>query len=152
MFTFQSSLFQAALFSFIVEKTSQRRFEIAKPKHCPTNPAVSYGSFQQNIMETCQKIALWGLKYIFHTHYVLWVWPLNCIQTAGTDILKNSQLVIKYMLYSKCGAFSLLQPQPLIKHCLLPCPNCLVQSYRPKLSQLLRQRYVSFVNLTHFSF
>lgn len=56
MFTFQPSLFQAALFSFIVEKTSQRRCEIAKPKHCQTKPAVSYGSFQQNIMQTCQKI------------------------------------------------------------------------------------------------
>lgn len=38
MFTFQTSLFQTALLSFIVEKASQRRCEIAKPKHCQTNP------------------------------------------------------------------------------------------------------------------
>lgn len=55
MFTFQPSLFQAARFSFIVEKTSQRRREIAQPKHCQARAAVSYGSSQRNIMETCQK-------------------------------------------------------------------------------------------------
>lgn len=79
MFTFQPSLFQTPLFSFIVEKTSQRRCEIAKPKHCQTNPVDSYGSLQ-----TCQKkrklppeVSCFcvqmrmSLKYFFHTHYTV---------------------------------------------------------------------------------
>lgn len=54
MFTFQPSLFQTPLFSVIVEKTSRRRCEIAKPK-TPPNKARCFIWFFSNLSKKKKK-------------------------------------------------------------------------------------------------
>ena len=59
---------------------------IAQPKHCQTKPAVSYGSFQRRIIQSCQKFALWGIGFLFTDERWPWIPIFATLITQWLDV------------------------------------------------------------------